>query len=258
MTLSTFVVDDEPLARRKLNELIANVFWADNIGEAADGLAAVEGINAQRPDIIFLDIRMPELSGLEVLERLTCTPATVFTTAHSEFAVAAFDLEAVDYLLKPFNRGRFLAALERARKVVETHNAAAELERARSVLAASHDDSGDGATVGAKPLERVLVRDRGVIVPLPTAEIERLEAQDDYVMIHTRGRHYLLGVRLSELEARLASPPFMRIHRSHIVNLDYVTQLAPYDGVRLEVRMQDGTRVLASRAYSQQIRRMSR
>jgi two-component system LytT family response regulator len=249
MTLTTFVADDEPLARRKLAELIVEVAWAEQVGEAADGVAAVEAINELRPDIVFLDIRMPELSGLETLQRLTCAPAIVFTTAYSEFAVAAFELEAVDYLLKPFGRRRFLAAAERARRVVDMRGQEAALERARAVLDTSRQQS----------LERILVRDHGKIVPLAPAEIERLEAEGDYVMLYAREHHYLMNVALGDLEARLPNPPFLRIHRSYIVNLDHVAHLVPHeDGARLLVRMKDGTQLIASRARSRNIRRMSR
>jgi two-component system, LytTR family, response regulator len=248
--LSTLVAEDEPLARRRLVRLIGEVPWAVNVGEAADGAEAVRSIEALRPDAVFLDIRMPELSGLAVVERLTYTPAVAFTTAYDRYAVTAFELEAVDYLLKPFGRDRVVAALERARRVVEARGGAAALERARAALAAP-------APPG--PLARLLVRDRSGIVPLAPPEIERLEAQDDYVMVHAGGRGYLVGLPLGELEARLPSPPFLRVHRSHVVNLDHVERIVPHDdGVRLEVRMRDGTRLLASRARSQEIRRMSR
>lgn len=249
MTLTVFVADDEPLARRKLAELVAEVAWAEQIGEAADGLVAVEAIDRLRPDIVFLDVRMPELSGLDVLKRLGCAPAIVFTTAYSEFAVAAFELEAVDYLLKPFGWRRFFAAIERARRNVETRGQAASLKRASKAF----------ATPPSESLDRILVRDRGKIVPLAPTEIERLEVQDDYVMIHVQKRRFLVSVTLGDLEARLPDPPFLRIHRSHIVNLDYVAHLVPHeDGVRLQVQMRDGVRLNASRARSQAIRRMSR
>jgi two-component system LytT family response regulator len=129
-----FVVDDEPLARRKLSALINVVPWAEQIGEACDGMSAVEAITRLRPDIVFLDIQMPELSGIQVVERLRMTrpaPAVVFTTAHNQYAVTAFELEAVDYLLKPFGTSRFMASLERARQVVEAQGASALLDRAR-------------------------------------------------------------------------------------------------------------------------------
>jgi two-component system LytT family response regulator len=245
--ITTFVVDDEPLARRKLIDLIAEVDWAANLGEAASGEEALERIDAQRPDVVFLDIAMPEVSGLDVVRRLTTTPAVVFTTAYDQHAVTAFELEAVDYVVKPFGRRRFLAAIERARRTVEMRAGAATLARARLALEAARPD--------APPVDRVLVRgDRGVIVPVSLDDIVRLEAQDDYVCVHTPGKAHLVAVRLADLEQRLPSPPFIRVHRSHIVNLRHVDRLVPFDGSRLQVNLKDGTRIVASRSRSHAIR----
>jgi two-component system LytT family response regulator len=251
-TIRVFVVDDEPLARRKLAALIAEVPWVVPVGEAADGAAAVEAIARLRPEVVFLDIRMPELSGLQVVDKLAAlepVPAVVFTTAYDQYAVAAFELDAVDYLLKPFGRRRFMMALERARQIVEMRQGTAVLERARGLL-----DAG-ATTVNRK---RIFARDGSAIVPVIVDEIERIEAQDDYVLIHARTRQYLVSLRIRDLEAWLPDPPFLRVHRSHIVNFDYVERLVGLDGARLEVRMHSGDRVPVSRARSQQIRRQSR
>jgi two-component system, LytTR family, response regulator len=249
--ITALVVDDEPLARRKLAALIADVPWAVQVGEARDGPSAVEAVRRLGPDVVFLDIQMPEFSGIEVVERLReqeAIPAVVFTTAFDEYAVTAFELEAIDYLLKPFGARRFLAAFERARQAVAAHGTAAALARARSVLAASN----------AAPLARVLVRDGDAILPLALPAIERVEAQDDYAMIHTRGRRYLVGLRIATLEARLPNPPFLRVHRSHIVNFDHVERMRLLDSGRIEVQMKDGATVPVSRLRSQELRRLSR
>ncbi len=249
--ITTFVVDDEPLARSTLCQMIDAVPWVHHLGEAADGLSAVESVNTLAPDVVFLDIQMPGISGLEVVERLTGTPVIVFTTAYDEHAVAAFELEACDYLVKPFGRRRFLAALERARRTAESRESVAALERARGALATM-----PGAAAKAL-LDRILVRDRGVIVPVSVTTIQRVEAEDDYVRIVTAEKSYLTAIRLSELEERLSSPPFLRVHRSHLVNLDFVARMIPYDGSRLQVEMRDGTRILASRSGSREIRRLT-
>src|SRR5262245_15047403 len=168
---------------------------------------------------VFLDVQMPELSGIEVVERLRQlpqTPAIVFTTAHDQYAVTAFELEAVDYLVKPFGRDRFEASLRRARQTIEARTTGAALERACGALAPANT---------ATTLERIFVRDRNTVVPLAIGAIERLEAQDDYVMIKAQARRYLVGLRIADLEARLPNPPFLRVHRSHIVNLDHVERL---------------------------------
>ena len=253
MTLTVFLADDEPIARRRLASLIASVPDLTLIGQAGDGVAAVESVSRQRPDILFLDIRMPELSGIEVVERLrpvTPAPAVIFTTAHDDYAVTAFELQAVDYLLKPFGRKRFLAAVERARQLVGQRGENAPWERIRAALT--------GGTAGGATVDRIFVRDRDAVLPLPWPEIVRLEAQDDYVMIHARGRQFLVSLRLQDLEARLPAPPFLRVHRSHLVNLDQVDRMVCRDDGRIDVQMKDGTTVAASRARSQEIRRQAR
>jgi two-component system, LytTR family, response regulator len=246
------LIEDEPLARRQLRELAAGVPWLSCIGEAADGAAAVRAIDDLKPDLIFLDIRMPELSGLEVLERTEHEPAVIFTTAFDQYAVAAFELGALDYLLKPFGRERFLAAVERARRALGA--------------TPSDDDDRDSSTVvrarvalgaAAGPAERIFVRDRGRIVPVPVREIERLEAEDDYVGVYARGRCFLVYLRLGEFERRLDPQRFLRVHRSHVVNLDFVTALVPFDATRLQVEMRDGTKIMASRTRSRELRHLT-
>jgi two-component system LytT family response regulator len=249
--ITALVVDDEPLARRRLAALIADVPWAEQIGEASDGVAAIEAAARLHPDVVFLDIQMPELSGIQVVERLRelePTPAVIFTTAFDRYAITAFELEAVDYLLKPFGTPRFLAALERARSIVRMREAAAQLDRARSIFSPR-------ANV---PFDRIFVRDGNAVLAVLLADIERVEAQDDYVMIHTERKRYLVSLRIRNLEERLPNPPFLRIHRSHIVNLDHIDRMVGLDDARFEVRMKNGTVVPVSRARSQEIRRLSR
>jgi len=245
MKTRAVIVEDEPIARRQLRELVADVDWLEWIGEAADGRTAVELIDTARPDLVFLDIEMPELSGLDVLRRIAHDPAIVFTTAYDKFAVAAFELEAIDYLLKPFGRDRLHAALERVRRAVRSDETVPVLRRAGEAL---DQISGTGA------LERIFVRDRGRILPIAVGEIERLEADDDYVAVHVRGRRFLVYLGMNEFEARLDARKFLRVHRSHIVNLDHVAALAPFDGSRLQIEMRDGTRLIASRTRSRELR----
>lgn len=248
--VTALIVDDEPLARRKLAALIEAVPWATCVGEADDGISALEKISHSNPDVLFLDIQMPELSGIEVvtrLQKMSAPPAVVFTTAHDHYAVSAFELEAVDYLLKPFGTRRFEAAFERARKVVQARDSAAQLERARTIL-----------TTAAEPANRIVVRDGNAFIPVSFADIERVEAADDYVVIHANGRRLLVAITLSRLEQRLPNPPFLRVHRSHIVNFDRVERMIALDDSRLEVRLKDGTVVPVSRARSQEIRRLAR
>lgn len=244
-TVTALVVDDEPLARRKVRELLREVPWIEYLGEAADGLAALRAIDEQQPDLVFLDIRMPGLSGLELLRRVKSPPAVIFTTAYDRYAVTAFELAAVDYLLKPFSRDRFLQSVERARPALELRAGMFSMERAEETLRAA-------------PIRRLFVREGGRIVPLRTHLIERLEACDDFAYVYTGGRRYRINAPLTDLEQRLDPAAFVRIHRSHIVNLDHVVGWAPYDGSRFEVRLRDGTVLTASRQRSRALRTLTR
>jgi two-component system LytT family response regulator len=251
MTTRVLLVEDEPIARRHLRELLAEFEWMTCIGEAENGRTALEMIDALRPDLVFLDIELPELSGLEVLRRMAHDPAIVITTAYDRYAVAAFELEAVDYLLKPFGAERLRKTAERLQRVAvgdESSVSSGAATRARDVLEQLAD--------GSRPT-RLFVRDRGKIVQVPIGEIERLEAQDDYVAVITRGRRYLVYLGMAEFEERLDPRTFVRIHRSHMVNLDFVAAFASHDPTRLEVQMRDGTRLLASRARSKALRHLT-
>jgi two-component system LytT family response regulator len=245
MTTRAVVVEDEPIARAQLRDLLAEVDWIEFVGEAADGLSAVRLIDDLKPDLVFLDIEMPELNGLEVLRRITHDPAVVFTTAYDKFAVSAFELEAIDYLLKPFGRDRLLAALDRVRRAIRDSDDEPVATRANEAM--EH-------LQGTGPLTRIFVRDRGRIVPIAVTDIERLEADDDYVAVHTKGRRYLVYLGMSEFEGRLDPQRFLRIHRSHIVNLDHVGAMEPFDATRLQIQMRDGTKIVASRTRSRELR----
>jgi two-component system LytT family response regulator len=242
--ITAFIADDEPLARRKLRDLLAGIDWIECVGEAADGEATLRALEELTPDLAFLDIRMPRLSALEVLERVRHKPAVIFTTAYDKYAVTAFELQALDYLVKPFGAKRFRAALERARRALGEDACSPTEERAQLAMSSGGH------------LVRIFVRERGRIVPLAVEDISRLEARDDYVSLHVQGRAHLVHVTLGALEARLDSQRFIRVHRSHVVNVDHVAALVPYDGTRLEVQLKDGTRLVASRARSRDIRHL--
>lgn len=242
MNATALIADDEPLARQKLRGFLTDVPWLECVGETADGPATVQALDTLKPDLLLLDIQMPGCSGLAVLERATHTPVVIFTTAYDKYAVAAFELQALDYLLKPFGRERFLASIERARDELERRQDVPVLDRAREAFAPSTQ------------LTRLFVRDRGRIVPVRVAEIERLEARDDYVALHLAGRRHLVHMPMAEFTRRLDPERFLQVHRSHIVNLDHVLALVPYDGSRLLVEMRDGTKIMASRRRSKELR----
>jgi len=239
---TALIADDEPLACRRLRDLVADVPLVEVVGEVSDGEAAVRALDSLKPDLVFLDIEMPGLTGLEVLERARHRPAVVFTTAYDRYAVAAFELAAVDYLLKPFGRERFRAAVERACRTLNGVEASAAVERARPALERR------------TPLARLFVRDRGRIVLVAVTGVVRIEARDDYVAVHAAGRSHLVHVTMNEMEERLDRERFLRIHRSHLVNLDHAKSLEPHDQTRLVVEMRDGSRIVASRARSRELR----
>jgi two-component system LytT family response regulator len=241
--VTCLIVDDEPLARARLRMLVRDTPWLTCVGEASTARAAIEAIDELGPDLVFLDIRMPGPSGLDVLQRVRHPPAVMFTTAYDQYAVTAFELGAVDYLLKPFGRDRFARALERARPLLRRDAGLEERRRADEML-------------GAGAISRLFVRDAGRILPVPAASIERIEASDDYVLVHARGRSYRLNVLLSALEARLDPRSFVRIHRSHIVNLDRVRALTPYDGSRYQVTLESGATIVSSRQRSRALREL--
>jgi two-component system LytT family response regulator len=242
---TVFIAEDEPLARETLRDAILARGELELVGEAADGAAALERINALCPDVVFMDIQMPELTGLEVLQRLTHLPAIIFTTAFDQYAVAAFELNAVDYLLKPFTRERFDAAVDRV---------LAERGPSAEVLAQSLDEARRKAP---ERLERILVRDRGRIFPLVLDEIEYLKADSKYTAIVARGRTFLVRIGISELEERLDPKRFVRIHRSALVNLDYVESMKADEQSLLELEMRDGTRLTANRDASRMLRELA-
>jgi two-component system LytT family response regulator len=231
------IVEDEPLARQTIKDFIANEPWLRIVGEAIDGKQAVELIDELRPDLVFLDIKMPSLTGLEVLQRIKHDPDVVFTTAYADEAVTAFELEALDYVLKPFGRDRFRKVLERVRRRLIGHE---QNQRAKN---------GNGSYI-----ERMFVRDaRGRIVQVRTSEITRLIGAGDYVELFANNTPYLVNLTLTEFEERLDPKKFSRVHRSTIINLDHVVSCYEIDR-RLAIKLSDGTELIASRSGSQILR----
>jgi two-component system LytT family response regulator len=235
------IADDEPLARRTLRKHLRDLGCASQIHEARDGLTAVALANKERPELIFLDIVMPGATGLEVLEQLDYEPKVIFTTAHDQYAVTAFELGALDYVLKPFGRERLERVLQRAQVALDASEVSV-LSRAKEALQPT------------RTFSRIFVRDGNRIVPIALTSIERVQGADDYATIFATSKEYLVSIRLSDLESHLGSANFMRIHRSHLINLEYLTSIEPYDAGRVEVVMKSGARMIASRAGSKRLR----
>lgn len=252
-TIRALIAEDEPLGRRTLRDFLAGVEGIECVGEAENGTEAVRLIDTLRPDLVFLDVKMPGLTGLQVIQKIRHRPAIVFTTAYDRYAVSAFELEAVDYLVKPFGRNRFLATLDRVRRRL-TENAAGAGGRAGAPGADAATANGIPAGIAATPLRRLFAKSGDRIVPIPLAEIVRFEAAEDYVSVHAAGRVSLISVTLNELESHLDPERFQRVHRAHIINLDHVEQIRPFDERRLTIILKDGSRIVASRTASQRLR----
>ncbi len=244
--LRCVIAEDEPIARDHLRALIESHESLRLVGEAADGMTAVTLVDALQPDVLFLDVRMPGRDGFDVLAQVTHHPHVVFTTAHDTHAVQAFELGAVDYLLKPFGALRFATAISRLRERATLSAEEQPLDRLREVR-----EQRD------RPLERVFVRTGQRLIPVRLGDVSRLDADGDYVALVVDGRRHLLGMTLSALLPRLDPTRFVRIHRSHVVNLDYVAAIRPHDAGRYRVEMQDGTSMVASRSGTQQLRELT-
>ncbi len=243
--LTAVIADDEAPARKRLRDLLRDVTWIEILGDCADGPATVRAVDRLEPDLLFLDLEMPGYDGLEVARKISHRPAIVFTTAHNRYAVAAFELGAVDYLLKPFGRERLTVALDRLRDVRSRKKEPWVVERTAQAL--------DPST----KLSRLFVRARGKIIVVPLAEVQRIEARDDYCALFSKDQRHLVHLRLAELEKRLDPAVFLRVHRSHIVNLNFVEAMIPTQDARLEIVLRDGTRLIASRSRSRELREQS-
>ncbi len=236
MTLTALIADDEPLARSLVREYLLPHREMDVIAEADNGLEAVRQILDRAPDLIFLDIQMPKLSGLEVLQITGVRRGVVFTTAYDQHALAAFDLHAVDYLLKPFSQDRFDAAIRRAAQLLRD------------------DAPAVGRLLAAQPLRRVLIREGAELHILPLDEVDYIEAQGDYVAFHHAGRNHLKAQRISELEAELDSRRFVRVHRSFIVNMAALQAVERTESDGHAARLRSGKRIPVSRAGYERLR----
>jgi two-component system LytT family response regulator len=249
MKVRTLIVDDESLARERLRQLLQDEPEIELIGECADGTEAVEAIQKQSPDLIFLDIQMPELDGFGVLQAMTCTPApvVVFVTAHDKFALRAFEVHAADYLLKPFDRERFKKALARAMDRVKHREGAAQQAQA-AVLAELKPPS--------RPLERLAVKTSGKVIFVKLEDVNYIESAHNYVELHVDKQSHLLRETLNSIEARLPAEKFVRISRSVIVHIERVKELQPLFYGEYAVTLHNGTRLTLSRRYRDKLERL--
>jgi two-component system LytT family response regulator len=239
------VADDEPVARAGLRHLLHDIDWIQCVGEAADGPAVIAAVQALQPDVVLLDIQMPGYSGIDVLRQLPPpVPRIVFCTAHAEHAVTAFELGALDYLLKPFGAARLATAFARIRASLG------------EPLPPALDRYGEMLSNG--PMRRLFVRSGRSIQPLAVADVHRFEAVGDYVTAHTSGGEHLLHLALNRLEARLDPQQFARIHRTHIVNLDHVTRFRRELDGRLTAVLGNGAELPVSKSKAQVLRELAK
>lgn len=243
-TIKALIIEDEKPARDLLNNYISNHQQIEVIGEVDNGFDAVKLINEHNPDLIFLDIQIPKLTGLEVLELVENMPCVIFTTAYNEYAIKAFEINAVDYLLKPYSRKRFAEAIEKAsvrlakgekgeneKKLLETTNATEE-----------------------EFLQRVVIKDRSKINVVATTEIKYIKAEDDYVMIHSEKGNFLKQKTMKFFESSLDPKQFVRIHRSYIVNINIISSLQLYEKDSYVVKTTDGDTLKVSKTGLKKIK----
>jgi two-component system LytT family response regulator len=255
-------VDDEALGRLRVNDLVRTEHGVEIVGEAADGEAAVKAIRELQPDLVFLDVQMPKKSGLDVVKEIGAErmPMTIFVTAYDRYALEAFDVAALDYLVKPFDDDRFEQAFRRARRSL----ALVGVDRARAQLLAMlrATEVGPrppapraGAPASAPYLERIAVEMHGQVKPIPVSQIDYISAAGPYAELHVGDRRYVIREAMQTLEDRLDPNRFMRVHRSVIVRLDLVEALHRGGGGDYELQMKGGVRLRVSRSRREGLER---
>ena len=247
--ISAIIVDDEPLARRRIRTLLGRERDIELLEECADGASAVEAIRRHRPNLVFLDVQMPEMNGFAVLRALgpELTAAVVFVTAYEQFSLRAFDVHALDYLLKPFHRRRFQEALRRVR---QRFNNERELADVRVRLTALLD-----AADRSDPIERLAIRTATKVAIVRVREIDWIQGDGNYVRLHVGNVVHLLRQTMKALAGQLDPTLFIRIHHSCIVNVERVRELQPWSHGDYVVILDSGKRLMSSRTYSNNLRR---
>jgi len=247
MKIRTLIVDDEPLARERIRTLLADESDIEIIGECANGLEAVAAIKNRKPELLFLDIQMPALDGFGVLEKIGAEkmPAIIFVTAYDQYALRAFEVHALDYLLKPFDRERFDQALRRARLQIQQ---ATSGDLNQKLLALLEDLRAE-----KKWLERLVIKSGGRVFFLKIDEIDWIEAAGNYVRLHIQREAHLLRETIKNLETQLDPNKFLRISRSTIVRIDRIKELQPWFHGEYAIILQDGTQLTSSRGYREKL-----
>jgi two-component system LytT family response regulator len=241
--MRVLVVDDEPLAREKLVGLLAEENDVELVGECRDGMEAITAIGEKNPDVVLLDVQMPELDGFEVIEALDRDnmPVVIFVTAYDQYALKAFEVHAVDYLLKPFDRRRFQEAIQRARGEIQRRETGEINKRLLALI--------DNLKPEKRFVERLVVKSSGRVFFLKTEEIDWIDSAGNYVRLHVGGESYLLRETMGSLETKLDPQRFLRIHRSTIVNIERIRELQQVFHGDYIMILQNGQRLALSRSY---------
>ncbi|HEY6660430.1 MAG TPA: LytTR family DNA-binding domain-containing protein [Pyrinomonadaceae bacterium] len=241
--IRTVIVDDEPIAREGVRTQLLREPEVEIIAECGNGLEAVDTIRELSPDLLFLDVQMPGMDGFEVMQTIgvEAMPAVVFVTAYDKYALQAFEVNAVDYLLKPFDSERFQKAFQRARVQIQRRTAEAINEKLQALL--------ENMRPRERYLERLVVKSAGRIFFLPVVEIDWIESADNYVSLHSGRESHLIRETLTSLEAKLNPKEFLRIRHSAIVNLKRIKELRPLFKGEYEIMLQNGVKLTSSRRY---------
>ena len=250
--IRTLIVDDEPLGRQRIRHLLDREDDIAVIGECANGKEAVAAIDTHTPDLVFLDVQMPVLDGFAVLEAVGAEqmPVVIFVTAYDRYAIQAFDVHALDYLLKPFDRDRFRKALDRARVYLRRQGLDALGPRLHALL--------NDVQAHATYLKRLAVKTGGQVFFLNVDEIDWIEAAGNYAGLHVKQKTHLIRETMADLDARLDPDRFLRIHRSTIVNRDRIQALEPVSNGEYVLTLHDGTRLASSRSYRARVQALRR
>lgn len=251
--IRVLIVDDEPLARQHIADRLAHEENVAIVGEADNGNTAVEMIRGAKPDLVFLDVQMPGLDGLDVVDTIgaDAMPLTIFTTAFDQYALDAFDRAAVDYLLKPFDDERFSQAFRRARRAIELK----EVDRTTKKLLALLQNETPAPAVGKNYVDRIPVESRGQVRVVPVEKIDYITASGPYAELHVGEHTYAVRERMQMLEERLDPSVFLRVHRSVIVRMDRVDAMLRSPGGDYAVRLKDGTKLSVSRSRRDELER---
>jgi two-component system LytT family response regulator len=247
LKIRALIVDDEPLGRERIRTLLREDAEVEVVGECVDGRQAIAAVERLKPDLLFLDVQMPEMDGFAVVDAMAAQhmPAIIFVTAYDRYAVQAFEVHALDYLLKSFDRERFQSAVARAKQEIRRSREGALNERLAGLL--------EDLESRKQRATRVVIKSAGRIFFLPVEEIDWVEAADNYVRIHAGAEAHLVRETLQSLEGRLDPARFLRIHRSTIVNLDRIRELHPLFHGDYAVRLRDGTELTLSRNYREKL-----